>query len=303
MEDAVLDALHLAVNLLASAAYCVTAIAIGRLAFTSRSPLPSALWLFAVLFGVGAVMRVVEAANPPIYVSMAFLTLTVIIGMITAALMLFSMSRIARQHDAVRKNFELTERFRALVEHIHDYAIYMLDVDGNVKTWNVGAERIKGYRAEEVLGQNVSMFYTAEDRANDRPLMDLHRAFLASGARSQHWEVRKGGERFWASTSLTPIHNITGKLLGYSRITQDRTEQKAAHTALEDKKVELENQVRARIMLEEEITALRTITAGQSAQTVQTAAAVAKLKGVTDALERMLQEGYKDHGGDAYSCS
>jgi PAS domain S-box-containing protein len=120
------------------------------------------------------------------------------------------------------------ERFRSLVEGVKDYAIFMLDPQGRVATWNAGAERIKGYRAEEIIGQHFSRFYLPEDVEHGKPDRQLKKA--AAEGRSEHdgWRLRKDGSRFWASVLITAIRDCAGNLLGFSKITRDITERKRA---------------------------------------------------------------------------
>ena len=110
-----------------------------------------------------------------------------------------------------------------LIETIKDYAIYVLDLEGFVRTWNPGAEAIKGYRREEILGTHFSVFFTPEDRAAAEPERELLAA--VDGPQSlEGWRVRKDGSRFWASVVLTGLRDETGKLTGFAKVTRDRTE-------------------------------------------------------------------------------
>ncbi|RKH64475.1 sensor histidine kinase [Corallococcus llansteffanensis] len=118
------------------------------------------------------------------------------------------------------------ERFRLLVEHIQDYAIYMLDVDGKVSTWNAGAERIKNYRAEEVIGQYFGRFYPPEDVANGKPQRALEIAAREGRFEEEAWRIRKDGTRFWASVIITALHDTTGTLRGFAKVTRDFTQRK-----------------------------------------------------------------------------
>lgn len=126
-----------------------------------------------------------------------------------------------RAEQALR---ESEERFRVLVEQITDYAIFMLDAQGRVSTWNRGAERIKGYRAEEVLGKPLALFYTPEDRAVDRTGTLIEHARTAGVAHTTGWRVRKDGSRFWADVTLTALHDKSGRLYGYAKVVRDLTD-------------------------------------------------------------------------------
>jgi PAS domain S-box-containing protein len=121
--------------------------------------------------------------------------------------------------------------FRLLIQSIVDYAIYMLDPDGCVTSWNVGAERIKGFQTEEIVGQHFSRFYTDEDRAAGLPDRVLETARREGRYAGEGWRVRKDGSRFWASVVIDAIKD-DGKLIGFAKITRDMTEQREAQQAL-----------------------------------------------------------------------
>ncbi|HLU16302.1 MAG TPA: PAS domain S-box protein, partial [Burkholderiaceae bacterium] len=125
---------------------------------------------------------------------------------------------------------ETYQRFHTLVQGVRDYAIYMLDPDGNVTNWNSGAALIKGYTRDEIVGQHFSRFYTAEDQANGEPQRSLDIALRDNTYQTEGWRVRKDGSMFWASVVIDPIYDDTGTLLGFAKVTRDITEQK--HTQL-----------------------------------------------------------------------
>src|ERR1043166_977098 len=112
-------------------------------------------------------------------------------------------------------------RYRLLVESITDYAIYMLDRSGRVSSWNPGAERFKGYQASEIIGHHFSCFYTPEDREKGVPERALKTAAEKGRFEAEGWRVRKDGSRFWAHVDVTPIHEKTGELVGFAKITHD----------------------------------------------------------------------------------
>ncbi len=114
--------------------------------------------------------------------------------------------------------------FRLIVDEVVDYAIVMLDPGGHVVSWNAGAERIKQYQAEEIIGQHFSRFFTAEDIAQGNPARELGRAIAEGRAETEGWRTRKNGNRFWAYVVLTAIFDNGGHLQGFAKITQDRTE-------------------------------------------------------------------------------
>src|SRR6187549_224325 len=120
-----------------------------------------------------------------------------------------------------------------LVQNVTDYAIYMLDPTGIVISWNAGAERFKGYRADEIIGEHFSRFYTDEDRATGLPARALAVALQEGRFEAEGWRVRKDGSRFWANVVIDPIHDDSGRHVGFAKITRDLTERKLAAEALE----------------------------------------------------------------------
>jgi PAS domain S-box-containing protein len=123
-------------------------------------------------------------------------------------------------------------RYRQLIDAITDYAIYMLTPDGRVATWNPGAERFKGYKAGEIIGQHFSRFYTEEERAAGVPELALRTAAQEGRFEREGWRVRKDGTRFWAHVLIDPIRAPSGELVGFAKITRDLTERKAAEETL-----------------------------------------------------------------------
>lgn len=134
---------------------------------------------------------------------------------------------------------ESEERFRLLVESVVDYAIFMLSRDGIVTSWNVGAQRIKGYTAEEILGQHFSRFYTPEDVASGKPARALRIAAAEGRYGEDGWRLRKTGERFWASVTLTPLRDEKGHLSGFAKVTRDMTEMRRAAQDAEESRRDL----------------------------------------------------------------
>ena len=115
-----------------------------------------------------------------------------------------------------------------MVESVTDYAIYMLDPDGNVINWNPGAERIKGYSREEIIGRHFSTFYTPEDLQAGVPSTALQIASETGKFEAEGWRVRKDGSRFWASVVINAIKDANGQHIGFAKITRDLTERRAA---------------------------------------------------------------------------
>jgi PAS domain S-box-containing protein len=131
-----------------------------------------------------------------------------------------------------RDLFESERSFRLLVEGVADYALYMIDPTGLVTSWNIGAQRIKGYAPEEILGQHFSRFYTETDRANGKPARALKIAEQHARYEEEGWRVRKDGTFFWASVIIDPIRE-DGSLVGFAKITRDITERREAQLRLE----------------------------------------------------------------------
>lgn len=126
------------------------------------------------------------------------------------------------------------EQFRRLVESVKDYAILMLDPQGHVVSWNPGAQAIKGYTSEEIIGRHFSCFYTPEDRALGMPEKILQAVASESRFEAETWRVRKDGSRFWANVVITALRNQDGNLIGFAKITRDLTERKQAEEALHE---------------------------------------------------------------------
>src|SRR5690348_14792197 len=118
------------------------------------------------------------------------------------------------------------DRFRMLVQAIRDYAIFMLDPEGRILTWNAGAERIKGYRAEEVIGKHFSIFYAQRDNQSRQTEVELEIAKREGRFEEQGWRVRKDGSLFWADVLITALRDESGRLLGFGKVTRDLTERK-----------------------------------------------------------------------------
>jgi PAS domain S-box-containing protein len=137
--------------------------------------------------------------------------------------------RVNEQTDSLRKT-EL--QFQQLVAGISDYAIYMLDRDGIVTSWNPGAERIKGYTANEIIGRHFSIFYSEDDRANGMPERVLKTAVEAGKYEAEAWRVRKDGTRFWANVLVDAIRDSAGNVIGFAKITRDMTEHRAMQEQL-----------------------------------------------------------------------
>ncbi len=140
---------------------------------------------------------------------------------------------ITEQRQAMLASLEVERRFRILVQGVTDYAIFMLDPEGIVSNWNPGAQLIKGYTADEIVGQHFSKFYTPEDVADRVPWKALETAVDHGRFTAEGWRRRKNGSRFWASVVIDPIRDDAGELIGFAKVTRDLTERREAELALE----------------------------------------------------------------------
>ncbi len=136
-------------------------------------------------------------------------------------------------------NQEAERRFRILVEGVTDYAIYMLDPQGQVTNWNAGAERIKGYKAEQIVGQHFSRFYTPEDAEAGAPARALETARREGRFEAEGWRIRSNGERFWAGVVIDTIRDEAGELMGFAKITRDLTERRENEARLTESREQL----------------------------------------------------------------
>ena len=153
-------------------------------------------------------------------------------------------NQLQRELDARKQAEELLraseERFHLMVKHVKDYAIFMLDAEGHVATWNAGAERIKGYRADEIIGRHFSCFYTPDDVQAGKPEQLLKEAETKGRCEEEGWRVRKDGAQFWANVVFTALRDQHGTLLGFTKVTRDITERKRAEQEIQQNSVALE---------------------------------------------------------------
>jgi PAS domain S-box-containing protein len=129
-----------------------------------------------------------------------------------------------RRHEEELRVSE--ERFRLLVESLSDYAVFMLDVDGTVRSWNTGAQTLEGYAAADIIGRHFSVFYTPQDQLEGKPAADLRAARANGRLESEGWRVRKDGTLFWANVVVTAVYGRNGELFGFSKVTRDMTERR-----------------------------------------------------------------------------
>ena len=116
--------------------------------------------------------------------------------------------------------------FERMVEQVKDYAILSIDLEGVIQNWNVGAEKIKGYSEAEIIGRNFNIFYPEEDRQSNKPRRFLEHAILNGSIQDEGWRIRKDGSMFWASVTITAIQDVSGKTVGFTKVTRDLTSKK-----------------------------------------------------------------------------
>ena len=135
---------------------------------------------------------------------------------------------VARRVSSLEKPKQSEELLHRLIESVHDYAIFLLDTSGRVATWNPGAQRIKGYRADEIIGQHFSIFYPEADILAGKCERELEQATLEGRFEDEGWRLRKDGTRFWANVVISAVRDEQAQLLGFSKVTRDLTERKKA---------------------------------------------------------------------------
>jgi PAS domain S-box-containing protein len=200
---------------------------------------------------------------------------------------------LTEQHRETEALRESEARFRLLVETVRDYAIFMLDPTGHVATWNAGAERIKGYRADEIIGRHFSVFYPEERVAEGFPTYELEVAAREGRFEDEGWRIRKDGSRFWANVVITALRNASGELVGFAKVTRDLTERRAA----EEQARRLAAEQGARAEAERRSDELRTLTEQLQDQAVeleqqmdQARSLAEQLEDANDELQRAMED-------------
>ncbi len=158
-----------------------------------------------------------------------------------------------RMQERTDELLQSEARFHVLVDSVQDYAIYLLDETGVIQSWNTGAERIKGYRAAEIIGRNFSTFYTPADAAKGVPARGLATARRSGHFEAEGWRVRKDGTRFWANVVITPVRDQAGNLLGFAKVTRDLTERKALEDDLRTSREQLLQEIAARQHVQQQL--------------------------------------------------
>jgi PAS domain S-box-containing protein len=144
-----------------------------------------------------------------------------------------------QQAERLRKLDANTQMLQALVETVKDYAIILLDPEGNVLTWSSAAERLKGWKADEIVGRNFSAFYPQEDLEKGKTKFELEAAQKDGRFEDEGWRVRKDGTRFWANVVITPLRDKDGKLLGFGKVTRDLSERRGAEERIKKQAQEI----------------------------------------------------------------
>ena len=142
------------------------------------------------------------------------------------------LAEIFKLYGAAQAETKRLEVTRLMIDQIKDYALFMLDTTGHIATWNRGAQNIKGYTPDEIIGHHFSQFYPDEDNKAGKPAMELREAIKQGHYVDEGWRIKKDGSRFWALVIITPVYNETGELIGFSKVTKDLTEQKMAEEEL-----------------------------------------------------------------------
>lgn len=170
--------------------------------------------------------------------------------------------------EAVRHS---EERIRLLIDSVTDHAIFMLDRTGQITTWNTGAQRIKGYTADEIIGRHFSAFYTEEDQADGKPARALGIAESTGRYEEEGWRVRKDGTRFWANVLISPIREADGEVVGFAKVTRDLTERHAAQERALENARHIAAQDAARAAAEQRAADMHEMTERLHAQTAELA--------------------------------
>jgi PAS domain S-box-containing protein len=186
---------------------------------------------------------------------------------------------------------ESEERFRLLVQSVREYAIFQLDPLGQVVSWNSGAERLKGYRAEEVIGKPTSIFYPPEDVKSGKPARLLAEAAKRGQSEDEGWRIRKDGSRFWAYVAVTALRNARGTLQGFAKVTRDMTDWHGKEETLEKAKELLELRYRQRTAVLAQVNQeLRTEIAERVRAEEQLKASLEQLRSLTARIQSVREE-------------
>jgi PAS domain S-box-containing protein len=195
----------------------------------------AAIAVFHTLSGRGPFAA--GSANESLLALLMFISVEVFMGLVLSAVLRereVALAELGKKHD------QLQERFKLMVDSVVDYAIYMIDEKGRVVSWNAGAEKIKGYAANEIAGKHFSAFFVPEDAAAGKPERLLETARKDGRVEDEGWRQRKDGTRFWADAIITAVRDNRGKLIGYGKVTRDLTLKKASESQLLGAKIDAE---------------------------------------------------------------
>src|SRR5437660_1877004 len=198
---------------------------------------------------------------------------------------------VTERRQAEQSLHQSEERFRLLVQSVQEYAISNLDPVGNVVSWNKGAERLKGYRAEEIVGKHLSALYPPEDLASGKPQQILEEAVQRGQSEDEGWRIRKDGSRFWANVVVTALRDATGTLQGFAKVTRDMTERHGKEETLVKAKELLELRVEQRTTVLARVNhELRTEIAERARAEEQLRASLDQLRALAARLQSVREE-------------
>src|SRR5215467_875476 len=214
---------------------------------------------------------------------------------------------VTNRRNAGQALLENEECLRLLIENVREYAIFQLDPKGRIVSWNAGAERMKGYRAEEVLGKYIALFYDQKDAQDGKPERNLTLAAQGGECKDEGWRIRKDGSRFWASVLITALRDGNGDLRGFIKITRDVTDRRTREDILKEAKEELERHVQERaaalvqmnLELRQEIAERRRVEGELRKSLVQLRALAARLQLVREEERALVAREMHDELGQA----
>ena len=173
------------------------------------------------------------------------------------------------------------ELYRLLIEGVRDYAIFALDATGHIRTWNPAAQHLKGYAADEIIGHHFSVFYPEEDMAWDKPSYELKEAASVGRFEDEGWRLRKDGSRFWANVVITALHDSTGRLVGFGKVTRDLTERRKR----EEQARELAAESAARLVAEQRRAEIEQLNTQLEQQAIELEQQIEEAQALTEELE------------------
>jgi PAS domain S-box-containing protein len=189
---------------------------------------------------------------------------------------------------------ESEERYHKMVSEVEDYVIILLNPDGLIENWNKGAEKIKGFTAEEVVGKHFSIFYTDEDRNKKIPHTLLNRARITGKALHEGWRVRKDGTTFWGNVVITALHNDQGEVIGFTKVTRDLTEKKMAEERLRVTSLKLEQKNKELEQMNSELSSFAYISSHDLQEPLR------KIQTFSDRIMELEYENLSDEGKDYF---